>query len=90
MPSSRTSCTLPNPPKKYGKHLQWNPDTGSWQRVDLDVGRVYHMSWTPGTAIGTYLMGGGHGEESETGKTTTLVKPDGSHEPGFPLKYDTL
>ena len=89
LPSSGTSCTLPNPPHRGGNHFQWNSDTGSWQLVILDVGRENHVSWTPGTGIGTYLMGAGTAEKSETWKTTTLVKPDGTKEPGFPLKYDT-
>ena len=68
--------------------LQWSPDTGTWVdlQLTLDVGRVAHVSWTPGTEVGTYLMGGGY---SESERTTTLIKPDGSQEPGFDLKYDT-
>ena len=42
------------------------------------------VSWTPGTGVGTYLMGG-EGEDSER---TTLVRPQGTQEPGFALKYD--
>ena len=67
--------------------LQWSPDTGTWQQlITLDVGRDVHVSWTPSTDIGTYLMGG---SESEMMRTTTLIKPDGTQEPGFPLMYDT-
>ena len=66
--------------------LQWSPDTGTWEdlKLTLDVGRDGHVSWTPGTEVGTYLMGGGYSE-----RTTTMIKPDGSQEPGFDLKYDT-
>ena len=61
--------------------LQWSPDTGTWEEhLTLDVGRNGHFSWTPDSDHGTYLMGG---------KTTTHIKPDGSQEPGFPLKYET-
>ena len=69
--------------------LQWSPDTGSWEELltlDLDVTRNDHISWTPGTEIGTYLMGG---LASEMMRTTTLIKPDGTQEPGFKLQYDT-
>jgi len=66
--------------------LQWSPDTGTWEDVQLtlDDGRSEHVSWSPGTDIGTYLMGGGR-----SGRTTTLIKHDGTQEPGFDLKYDT-
>ena len=77
--------------------LMWSPDTGSWEEMlTLDVGRYLHSSWTPGTSsssssssspdtgTGTYLMGG-----FTSNKTTTLVRPDGTQEPGFQLKYET-
>ena len=69
--------------------LQWSPDTGTWEdlQLTLDVGRRYHVSWTPGTEVGTYLMGGPY---SEIKRTTTLIKPDGTQEAGFDLKYDTM
>ena len=66
--------------------LQWTPDTGTWEELlTLDVGRDEHVSWSPENGIGTYLMGGCCGST----KSTTLIKPDGTQEPGFPLKYDT-
>ena len=103
-PASGASCALPKLPDDRRYHtvessgllcggydtkdtcLQWSPDTGTWEDLELtfDVGRYYHVSWTPGTEGGTYLMGGGR-----SGTTTTLIKPDGSQEPGFDLKYDT-
>ena len=65
--------------------LQWSSVNGTWEEyLTLDVGRRLHVSWTPDPDIGTYLMGGW-----ESGDTTTLIKPDGSQEPGFSLKYDT-
>ena len=67
--------------------LHWSPEAGTWEDlITLDVGRAFHISWTPDTVIGTYLMGGW---TSEMRRTTTLVKPDGTQEPGFDLKYDT-
>ena len=65
--------------------LLWSPDSGTWEEaLTLDVEREYHVSWTPSSGTGTYLMGGFYSL-----KTTTLVNNDGSQEPGFPLKYDT-
>ena len=67
--------------------VQWSSDTGTWEEhLTLDAGRAFHVSWTPDPDIGTYLMGGG----GESIKTTTLVKPDGSQEAGFNLKYYTV
>ena len=100
LPSSATSCTLPGLPDSRRYHsadgdllcggsdtpawdscLQWSPDTGSWEAaVTLGMGREGHSSWT--STRGTYLMGGGYVP------STTLIKPDGTQEPGFPLKYD--
>ena len=65
--------------------LQWSPYTGTWEELlTLDVYRSNHVSWTPGNGIGTYLIGGGGYRQ-----TSTLIKPDVSQEPGFPLKYET-
>ena len=67
--------------------VQWSSVNGTWQDyLTLDVGRSYHVSWTPDPDIGTYLMGGYTGE---AGNTTTLIKPDRSQEPSFSLKYYT-
>ena len=67
--------------------LQWTPATGAWEMaLNLDVGRHFHVSWTPENSSGTYLMGGGPSFE-ESMITTTLITPDGSQEPGFMLKY---
>ena len=63
--------------------LQWRSDTGTWEEsLTLEVRREDHLSWTPSSGIGTYLMGGYF-----TDLVTTLIKPDGTQEPGFPLKY---
>ena len=51
--------------------------------MTLDINRADHVSWTPSPLIGTYLMGGWHSPMD-----TTLIKPDGSQEPGFNLKFD--
>ena len=68
--------------------VKWRSVTGTWENYlanqYLHVGRRFHVSWTPDPDIGTYLMGGW-----ESGDTTTLIKPDGSQEPGFSLKYHT-
>ena len=53
--------------------------------LTLDVERYSHVSWTPGPEIGTYLIGNG----GDNMRTTTLIKPDGTQELGFSLKYDT-
>ena len=101
LPSAGTSCVLPSLPDNRALHtvdnniicggfhtndtcLKWSPDTGTWEELTtLEVKRSEHVSWTPGTDIGTYLMGGW-----DSRRTTTLIKPDGTQEPGFPLKYD--
>ena len=73
--------------------VQWSSVNGTWEEyLTLDVGRSYHVSWTPDPDIGTYLMGGvtrNSGMNSVDRNTTTLIKPDGSQEPGFSLKYNT-
>ena len=73
--------------------LQWSPDTGSWEAaVTLDVWRADHISWTPANGRGTYLIGGiSEAIPYPVGeRTTTLITPDGTQKPGFPLKYDAL
>ena len=74
--------------------VQWSSVNGTWEEyLTLDVGRSYHVSWTPDPSIGTYLMGGVNKEAMNPGvnimNSTTLIKPDGSQEPGFSLKYNT-
>ena len=64
--------------------LQWSPDTGSWKpAVTLDIGRFYHISWTPDDGRGTFLMGGGYSK-----RTTILITDDGAQAPGFTLEHD--
>ena len=65
--------------------LQWSPDTGTWEELlTPDVWRFYHVSWTPASGTGTYLIGGG-----ASMMTTTLITSEGGQETGFPLKYNT-
>ena len=104
LPSSGLSCSLPRLPDERYRHtvdssglicggydtedtcIQWSPATGTWEELlSLDVWRYDHVSWTPGTGVGTYLIGGFYSE-----RTTTLLTPEGTQEPGFPLKYDAL
>ena len=67
--------------------LQWSPDTGTWKELlTLDVGRVRHVSWTPASGTGTYLIGNG---ASASGMTTTRITSEGGQETGFSLEYDT-
>ena len=104
VPSTGASCTLPSLPDERWDHTVtedgllcggdytehscrlWTPFNGFWvEALTLDVRRSKHVSWTPSSGTtGTYLMGGGY-----SGRTTTLITPDGSLESGFPLKYDT-
>ena len=101
LPSTGTSCALPQLPDSRFAHtadnnifcggkriiscVKWSPETGTWEElVTLDVERYKHVSWTPGNGIGTYLIGG---DGSLSKKTSTLIKPDGSQEPSFFLKY---
>ena len=93
LPQGRGSHTVDNNILCGGSYsnsdscLQWNQDTGTWEELlTLELERDSHVSWTPGTGIGTYLIGGWG---INSGFTTTLVTPGGVHVPGFPLKYDT-
>ena len=66
--------------------VQWSSANGTWEEyLTLEVGRYYHVSWTPDPDIGTFLMGGG---TFEAMNSTTLIKPDGSQEPGFNLEHN--
>ena len=68
--------------------LKWSPDSGTWtQSHTLTDYRAEHVSWTPDPSLGTYLIGGGDGGIDPRSE---LVKPDGSVEQGFSLKYDTM
>ena len=64
--------------------LKWSPDTGTWEEyLTLDVGREKHISWTPDTGVGTYLIGGvGSGSTN----TSTLITPSGTQETGFEVE----
>lgn len=105
VPSSGVLCSLPQLPDKRWIHtmessgllcgglytkdscVQWSPANGTWNKLlTMDDERYSHVSWTPSTGNGTYLIGGIY---SRTRKTTTLIRPDGTQDPGFPLKYVT-
>ena len=78
-------------PASPGRHtcLQFSPDSGSWEELEeLDASRTEHVSWTPGSENGTYLMGGRF-KRGNNRRTTVLINPDGTQEPGFDLKYNT-
>ena len=92
-PEGRYSHTVDNNimcggPATWTSCLKWSPDTGSWEELlTLDIGRYYHVSWTPEpeSDMGTYLMGG-----SYSPRTTTLIKDDRTQESAFQLKHDTV
>ena len=66
--------------------LQWR--SGTWEEsLTLEVGRVGHVSWTPESGSGTYLMGG---DSEFSNRTTTLITSDGTQAPGFTLKYRAM
>ena len=68
--------------------VQWSTDNGTWEEyLTLNIRRKHHVSWTPDSDIGTYLMGG-YAKKSR--KTTTLINPEGSQKLGFSLKYVTM
>ena len=72
--------------------LLWSPDTGTWEEAiaRLDDLRYEHVSWTPISGNGTYLMGGADWGTWSGTWGTTLVTSDGSQEPGFTLKHETM
>ena len=64
------------------------PDSETWIKShSLPKVRHYHSSWTPASGSGTYLLGGGGGNN---GFTSNLVKPDGTVHESFPLKHNTV
>ena len=104
-PATGGSCRLPDLPDDRYSHtqdgaltcggarqrtscLKWSPDSGTWTPSHtLTDYRAEHVSWTPDPSLGTYLIGGGDGGIDPRSE---LVKPDGSVEQGFSLKYDTM
>ena len=103
LPSISTSCELPGlVVRRYDHTLdgllacggldsdagysceQFSPATGTWARTShtLQEEREYHVSWA--VEEGTLLMGGDF-----SGTTTEIVKPDGTTETSFEMKYDT-
>ena len=72
--------------------VRWNSVNGTWEEyLRLNIRRSYHVSWTPDPSIGTYLMGGGKSIGGKgSSNSSTLIKPDGSQEPGFRFKYNIM
>ena len=71
----------------YQSCSEWNSDSGTWNWQSYALPRIrrYSQSWTPQSGVGTYLIG----DEYNNKNTTDLVKPDGTVQEGFHLKYDT-
>ena len=70
-PGPRSSC------------IKFNFTSGAWTSAyTLDVERRKHMSWTPKSGSGTYLLG----DYYANGLTTSLLKPDSTVESGFSLR----
>ena len=71
----------------YKSCSEWNSDSGIWKWKFISLPRIRksHVSWTPQSGVGTYLMGG-----DNDGWKTNLVKPDGKVELyGFNLNENT-
>ena len=69
--------------------LKWSPDKGTWEELGGEYylyGRKSHVSWTPGSGSGTYLIGGW--DSPSGGRNSDLIKPDGTSEEGFDLKEE--
>ena len=102
LPSTSTSCELPGPVLGRFGHTQDNllacggccsssaghsceefsPATGTWARTHtLQRERWYYVSWS--VEEGTILMGGGY---SGTGRTSEIVKHDGTTETSFDMR----
>ena len=100
IPSSNTSCSLPELPGARARHTQDGPwacgGHGSGSSMTCD--QWSEGSWTRShnlgllrqghvswaSASGVYFIGGEYSR-----KTSELVKEDGSVEKGFKLKYNT-
>ena len=74
-----------NFPSTFQSCSKWDSDSGTWnQSITLPRERQRSQSWTPNSGVGTYLIGG-----YVNSNTTDLVKPDGTVQQGFDLKYDS-
>ena len=72
-PGARSTC------------IKFDLTSGAWTYAyTLDVSRYKHISWTPKSGSGTYLMGDYFWSK---GNTTSLLKPDGTVESGFSLRW---
>ena len=64
--------------------IKFDLTSGAWTSAyTLDVGRYKHVSWTPQSGSGTYLMG----DYAAQLRTSSLLKPDGTVESGFDLRW---
>ena len=65
--------------------LTWSQ--GTWNvSHHMIYRRIDHVSWTPASGAGTYLMGGVFiTDVPNPDKKTEIVKPDGTAEQGFDL-----
>ena len=72
-PGSRNTC------------IKFDLTSGAWTSAyTLDGGGRYkHVSWTPQSGSGTYLMG----DYASNIITSSLLKPDGTVESGFSLRW---
>ena len=65
--------------------IKFDFTSGAWTSAyTLDVERWKHVSWTPQSGSGTYLMGNYNWRNANT---TSLLKPDGTVESGFSLRW---
>ena len=65
--------------------FKWDFGSGTWnESITLPRERERSQSWTPKSGVGTYLIGG-----EVNSNTTDLVKPDGTVQQGFDLKYES-
>ena len=72
-PGSRNTC------------IKFDLTSGVWTSAyTLDGGRRKHVSWTPQSGSGTYLMG----DYPSINRTSSLLKPDGTVESGFSLRWN--
>ena len=72
-PGSRNTC------------IKFDLTSGAWTSAyTLDGGRRKHVSWTPQSGSGTYLMG----DYPSINRTSSLLKPDGTVESGFSLRWN--
>ena len=86
LPEGRSGATLDGSLSCVSDNcITWNSDAGSWDTsYTLTQPRTSHISWTPSSGQGTYLLGGW-----ASPKTSDLLRPDGVVEPAFNLRNET-